>query len=288
MEFKTYDEATLKKLQKIELSILKDFIDLCERHNLIYFGWAGTAIGALRHQGFIPWDDDIDVGLPRKDYEKFLKIAAKEYGDKYTIMNAENDENYPLMTTRWMLKGTEFREEALKDVACDLGIFLDVYAFDYGAKDEKAYKWQALQGWFWSKILILYSVPEPYIAGSGWVHTAEIAVCKLVHKCLHLFGFKQRSIYKCCKRAMMAYAKAPSDTFNYMGDTRPYMNEISRDELFPLRKEQYEDIELYFPGKVENMLTRMYGDFMQLPPEDKRKNHYPYKLEFGPYGEEEN
>ena len=65
---KEYDEATLKKVQQMELAILKDFIQICTENNLSYFGLAGTGIGAIRHKGFIPWDDDIDVGLPRKDY----------------------------------------------------------------------------------------------------------------------------------------------------------------------------------------------------------------------------
>ena len=63
-QFKEYDTGTLKKIQQVELEILKDFMDICDRHGLTYFGIAGTGIGALRHQGFIPWDDDIDVAMP--------------------------------------------------------------------------------------------------------------------------------------------------------------------------------------------------------------------------------
>ena len=104
-----YDQATLQRLQKLELDILKDFIYVCDKYELTWFSFAGTAIGALRHGGFIPWDDDIDVCLPREDFEKFLVAAQKEFPDKYVMMNAEIDENYPLTTTRWMLKGTKFK-----------------------------------------------------------------------------------------------------------------------------------------------------------------------------------
>ena len=105
-----YDEETLKHVQRLEMGILRDFIDVCKENNLTYFALAGTGIGALRHQGFIPWDDDIDVGLPRKDYEKLLEVFESKYSDKYTIGNAEHFENYPLMTTRIMIKGTKFIE----------------------------------------------------------------------------------------------------------------------------------------------------------------------------------
>ena len=74
---KEYDEATLKKVQQTELGILKDFIKVCDENNLTWFGDAGSGIGALRHKGFIPWDDDIDIGMLRDDYEKVLKILTR-------------------------------------------------------------------------------------------------------------------------------------------------------------------------------------------------------------------
>ena len=76
MLYREYDSETLKKLQTLELEILRDFNDLCDKYDIDYFGCGGTAIGAVRHGGFIPWDDDIDVGLLRKDYDKFMKVAA--------------------------------------------------------------------------------------------------------------------------------------------------------------------------------------------------------------------
>ena len=114
MLYKEYDEKTLHRLQQIELEILRDFDELCTENGLSYFGCGGTAIGAVRHHGMIPWDDDIDVGLLRKDYEKFLRIARqKKWRRKYKVVNAATMENYPLMTTRWCRKGTKFKEDAL-------------------------------------------------------------------------------------------------------------------------------------------------------------------------------
>ena len=138
-----YDEETLHHLQRVERMIFKDFIDTCEQHSLRYFGIAGTGIGALRHKGFIPWDDDIDVALPAEDFHKLLEIYDREWADKYTIINTERDSNYPFPTTRIMLKETQFCEEALATLPLDLGIFLDVYCFDNVSDDEKAYKKQA-------------------------------------------------------------------------------------------------------------------------------------------------
>ena len=145
MLYREYDEKTLKKLQKIELEILQDFDDLCTENGLSYFGGGGTAIGAVRHKGMIPWDDDIDVGLVRKDYVKFLKIAKqKKWAEKYSVINAETMENYPLMSTRWCKKGTKFKEDALKTLDGDLGIFLDIYCFDNIPDNELLMK---IHGW---------------------------------------------------------------------------------------------------------------------------------------------
>ena len=162
-----YDPEVLSHLQKVEMLILKDFMAICEKHNLTYFGCAGTGIGALRHQGFIPWDDDIDIALPREDYEKLIKAVEEEYGDKYHMLNTANDINYPLATTRMCLNGTVFHEHAVKNVDCDWGIFLDLYALDNAADGKLAFKWQMWCTWFWSKILILRSMPKPYLAFKG-------------------------------------------------------------------------------------------------------------------------
>ena len=122
-QYKEYDDETLQRIQQVELEILKDFMDICDRHGLTYFGIAGTGIGALRHQGFIPWDDDIDVALPREDFETLIRLVEQEMGNKYLIMNTEHYPDYPLMTTRMTMRGTKFKEEALKDINAPMGIF---------------------------------------------------------------------------------------------------------------------------------------------------------------------
>ena len=76
---KEYDEATLKKVQQTEMEILRDFIKVCDENNLTWFGDAGSGIGAIRHKGFIPWDDDIDVMLPRKDFDKMIEVIKRDY-----------------------------------------------------------------------------------------------------------------------------------------------------------------------------------------------------------------
>lgn len=280
-QFKEYDDFTLKRIQEAELEILKDFMDICDRHGLDYFGIAGTGIGALRHHGFIPWDDDIDVAMPRDDFEKLLPLVEKEMGDKYLIMNAERYPNYPLMTTRMTMRGTKFKEEALKNIDAPLGIFLDLYPLDKVSDNPKEARRQARDAWFWSKILILRSIPFPMLGFSGWKAKIIHAICGLAHLVLSILHVPKTWIYKKAYEAETRsnhYTKTKN--LDFFCDTTPYMNLYAVKDIYPLRKLPFEDVELNFPHNLHNNLTGMYGDYMQLPPEEKRKNHYPYELEF--------
>lgn len=280
-QFKEYDDFTLKRIQEVELEILKDFMDICDRHGLDYFGIAGTGIGALRHHGFIPWDDDIDVAMPRDDFEKLLPLVEKEMGDKYLIMNAERYPNYPLMTTRMTMRGTKFKEEALKNIDAPLGIFLDLYPLDKVSDNPKEARRQARDAWFWSKILILRSIPFPMLGFSGWKAKIIHAICGLTHLVLSILHVPKTWIYKkACEAETRSNHYTKTKNLDFFCDTTPYMNLYAVKDIYPLRKLPFEDVELNFPHNLHNNLTGMYGDYMQLPPEEKRKNHYPYELEF--------
>lgn len=279
-----YDQETLKKVQRAELSILKDFIELCNRHGLIYFGIAGTGIGALRHKGFIPWDDDIDVAMPREDFDRFCLIVKEEMADKYLLMNTEENENYPLMTSRLMLRGTEFREEALKDIDCPLGIFLDLYPLDKVSDDPGECKKQFRDAWFWSKMLILRSIPHPVLGFGGVKAKAVQWICGAVHGVMAACHISKRWLYHKCLEACTRFRHYEKTTrIDFLCDTTPYMNIHETEGMFPLQKLEFEDILVDFPGNIHSNLVREYGDYMQLPPEEKRKNHYPYMLDFGSY-----
>lgn len=278
---KEYDEITLKKVQSIELELLKDFIYLCKKYNFTYFGFAGTGIGALRHKGFIPWDDDIDVGLPRKDYDRFIQVAQEEFSDKYTILNTETDENYPLMTTRWIKKGTEFREEAFKNICCDLGIFLDIYAFDNISDNEKEMKKQVSTAWFWSKVLILRSIPFPVLQFKGIKGKIIHLICAILHYTMVVFRIPKRWIYRQCKKACCRYYDRETKKVSYFCGVSTTANCIEKKNLINMKELPFEDTFLPFPNNIHEMLEALYGDYMQLPPKEKRINHYPYSLKFG-------
>lgn len=275
-----YEPETLKRLQQEELSILRDFVAVCEENGLEYYGIAGTGIGAIRHGGFIPWDDDIDIAMPRKDFERLKEIVAGQMGGKYYMLDALGDRRYPLMTARLAKEGTLFIENALKEAKCPCGIFLDLYVLDNVADNRLLYELQSWSAWFWGKILILRSIKRPYLAVTGLKAEMIYAACSLVHGLLKAFHIPPEWIRSHCEKVCRRYDRQNTRRMAFLPDTSPYWNVIDKTRLYPLKKIGFEGITLTFPANIEEMLTSMYGDFRKLPPVDKRKTHYPYRLEF--------
>lgn len=278
-----YDDKTLKKLQRVELGILKDFEHLCKKYNLDYFLGGGSAIGAIRHQGFIPWDDDIDVNMTRKDYNQFLEIAKneKEYLQKYKVVNNETDPNFPLMHTHWILKGTKFITEDFKHIDADLGIFLDIFCFDNVPDDDKLMKKQGTRAWLLGKFVILCGVKKPVIYIRGIKAKIILAISFIVHNTFKLFRLKPSFFYKKAKKEALKYNHTTTKRMAYMFDPQRFTSILSKDEIFPTKKVMFDGVETRVANQVEVYLTKRFGNYMELPPVDKRHNHCPYILDFG-------
>lgn len=275
-----YEEKVLKKLQKVELEILEEFIRICNKYNIEYFALYGTAIGAIRHKGFIPWDDDIDIGMLRKDYDKFLEVAKYELNEKYTVMNGDICPSYPVMTSRVMKKGTEFRDLSLKNVKCEFGIFLDLFAFDNIPDDTKLRGAQIKKAWLFSKLHILRTLPFPTLAQEGLLRVIIHSVCWCMHNLMKIF-ISNNYFYKKCKHELVKYNNVETEDVAFICETNPYLNIIKKSDIFPLVNYKFENFIITMPKEIDKILRLQYGDYMQLPPEDKRSIHRPYKLEFG-------
>ena len=127
---KRYDDKTLRHLQKVQLMMLKDFIKICENNDILYFINGGSLLGTIRHEGFIPWDDDIDLMMFRKDFEKLDSIFDNENNEKYRLINVLNEETYHYTFARIMLKNTIFEEWWADQVDYTQNIFIDIFILD--------------------------------------------------------------------------------------------------------------------------------------------------------------
>lgn len=275
-----YEPRVLRKLQLTELEILKDFDAICRKHDIPYVVFYGAGIGVLRHGGFIPWDDDIDLLILRSDYERFLKIAELEAGSKYCLINAELDSNFPAMVTSFGLKGTKFVSDNFKSTK-ESAICIDLLPLDNTSDDQIAATQQSREAWFWNKLMILRQLATPNVPFKGSKRKFVHFLCKMLHLGLKILNISPKWLYKQCKKVCLRYEGAKTKDVSFLTGTYPGENIFSKDELFPPRYLEFEGVKLPFPNKIETLLTRHYGDYMQLPPEEERRNHFPAVLDFG-------
>ena len=254
-------ETDIRAIQLKELEILKAVAEVCERHGLRYFLDGGTCLGAVRHQGFIPWDDDIDVGMPRQDYEKFRAVAPEELAPHHIgVVDSEKT----VHNHRMFLKVHDTRTTFISpsEVMPDMwhGINIDIFPYDGYPAD----RWEA---WRMRKELrVLWRVdyarrcPLPDRKPIDKLKRGVAAVIKLVfpHDWPHNRRTKLFTRYapEACERSFM---EVFGDLYIYPSDC------ILRTEKMP-----FEDAQFPCPADYETYLTIHYGDWRKLPPEEKR------------------
>lgn len=276
MPAKTYPDGALKKVQAIELQLLEEFDRVCRKHGLTYFLDGGSTLGAIRHGGFIPWDDDIDVGMPADDYERFLKLAPAELCEGISLHTHENTPGYALFFAKLYKDGTRFIDENAAAANCPQGIFLDIfpfYALDADTKKGSRARSKAL---FWQRVAFVKRVAHPHFPVT-MSHRAAIGLaCTIAHYTVaHLWSLDQ--LYELYKKA---YATDnPGDLWvnANSGDAIPRREEW----LFPTVEIPFESLSVMAPHDCDPFLRAEYGNYMELPPEDKRRTHTPLVLDFG-------
>ncbi|OCN05558.1 hypothetical protein A4S06_08305 [Erysipelotrichaceae bacterium MTC7] len=280
--YKQYDEKVLRKLQLAQLEILKDFIRICDKYDLTYFMYAGSAIGVVRHNGFIPWDDDVDVAMSRSDYDKFMEVYENEVGSKYRILTPYVDSNYTASVTHFQKNGTRFISEVSKDLKTEMTIDIDIFPFDYAPNDEKQYKRQVRQTRFLYRLLFLVGHSKPIIPMKGWKKYIAQSVCFITHYILKLFRVSGTKIYDKADKISRKYNDiAHSKRLVCYQSAIPDKSYLLEDEFFPVKQLAFEDTVVSMPNAYDVQLKRMYGDYMKLPEEKDRINHAPNLIDFG-------
>lgn len=133
------DNSMLRQLQMYELNLLKTFAGICEKHHLKYYMIGGTMLGAIRHQGFIPWDDDVDIGMPREDYKKFMEIVETEIPSYMVFLNYKKDKEYLRYFSRLVDRRVEIYNDSNTDTLVE-NAWIDIFPLD-GTPDNKLRRW---------------------------------------------------------------------------------------------------------------------------------------------------
>lgn len=275
-----YEKEMLDKLHKLHLEMIQDLEKVCEKYHLTYFAAFGTALGAERHQGFIPWDDDTDVGMLRKDYNVFLEVAEKELGDKYRILTPEVDKRYACNVTKLQRKGTVFISHLTKNLKCEQCIFVDIFPIDHVAPTKKLAKRQWFMTTFLDRLLYLCGTPYPVIPYTGIKYWAAASICWCVHYISKIFHFSTRFIYRLYVKECTRYNDQNTKMVTSFGDAESLQYMFPEKNMFPVVRVPFENITIPVLKNNKEHLRNAYGDFMEIPPEDKRINHVPYMIRF--------
>lgn len=260
-------EEQLGKLHTIQLEMLLEVRRICERHCIRYSLIGGTLLGAVRHQGYIPWDDDADVGMLREDYEQFRKICKKELDDKkYYFQDDRNTKGYRWGYGKLRRKNTLFARENQECLNFGQEIFIDIFPLDYAPDDMVGRIMHMFHCFCIRKIL-----------WSPVGMRTETNPFKRV-----IYGF----LYRIPKKRVYSYY------YRYIRDRKK--SQTVRINLFPTKKpygfpkKYFEElIDVYFEGEkfkgskfYDSYLKIKYGNYMELPPNDQRKTHPVDKIVF--------
>lgn len=278
LNYNEYDDKILNHLHELELMILKDFIRICEENNLTYYMYAGSLLGAVRHNGFIPWDDDLDVIMFRDDFEKFKKIFIASENDKYELLCNETEKDYFHLLAKLMLKGTRFEESWVSQVDFHVGINMDIFVLDDLAEGKFKRSYQLKRSFVYNKLLIMSKVRLdnlPFI---------QKVVSHAGYYVLKLFRVKPSSLNRRCLNFLKKYKNPDAEhVFDISATSKEYPQIFRKADFKSVAKVKFEDIEVNAPINYDFILTSLYGDYMQLPPEEDRYNHITETLDFGPY-----
>ena len=273
-QFYTQDE--LKTLQHIEIENLKVFISVCEKLQLQYIVYGGTLLGAELYQGMIPWDDDVDVAMPRSDYEKFCEQASLYLPDDCFIQNPYNTPNCPYSYTKLRRRGTKYVEYANRNVKIETGIYIDIYPIDCIPDSERKRKKQFKKVRKWQMIFVCRQVPLYDKKAIGIKDNILKIVKWVICKSLKVFSAKY------CIHRIDYYMTLYNGlhTKRHAVLTSPKYNNIYL-HLFPFDEMKFEELMVKVPGDAKTHLKMRYGDYERTLSDDEKFGHVPYKLDLG-------
>lgn len=269
------DGNSLKKLQAIEYDILSVIDIICKKHNLHYFLVGGTLLGAARHEGFIPWDDDIDIGMMREDYDKFIEIAERELEYPYKVNTFKNCDDHHYYFTH--VVNTQFFVKRLGSIDQRVeNVWVDIYPYDGLPNnaflcDLFYFRLQFCNFMYHVGFFEKINLARP---GRPLYQKILLAMLKKTYKFIRIDGARWRYRFdELLHKHSVEKSKYIISSSGMAGKKEIFL----KDDFLPYSTLTFEDKRLCVPNNYNYYLTRLYGDWMT-PPENKE--FHPMELLF--------
>lgn len=275
-------DQQIARSKELQLMILDEVIEFCDEHKLTVHIAFGTLLGAVRHKGYIPWDDDIDLAMPRKDYEEFLRLYAQKGNPDFPLRCFPVEYDCPYTFAKVRLRDTSLVMFDTTGQNTDPGISIDVFPIDYASKDAHLQKKRRRKYLIWRMLFISSVMWRAGNLQTGWKRFVYSAIRTFLHilllpiprgyiyaKYLQALGY-ENGVFKQTDLGYFTESDNGAPTFNLGEDfTTTYL--------------EFEGKKYPAPSNWDEILTGEYGDYQQLPPPEKRVGHKPVHIDFGPW-----
>lgn len=274
-----YNSDILRHLHEELKDVLRETVRVCDRAGIPYFIQGGTAIGAHFFEDLVPWDDDIDLGMTRENYERFLREAPALLAEGYTLQEFTTEANTPFYFAKVRKRGTRFVEREWVGLNIEDGIYIDIFPYDLIPDNPTEERRQRRRVKFWVNCFTAKSV---WLwrwfgrANNGVVFPKSILSCAAIRFVTLVMSKEQ--IYRRLNRELTRYNNTAASRYNIV---RMPKDMIARDAIEQAELRSFGDMQVWAPARLEEYLRNHYGDIQKWLPEDKRLNHAPEQLWLG-------